>query len=112
MSLHVTPGRIVIVRLAHGWRHAAVVMVGCSDWQQGHPIACHVFDRNEPDLESLLPDLAGEWAEKRADIANKLLNTGARVHRAQGFVLVDLPEVDPNDELAVGWFFPPREGSR
>lgn len=103
MSLHVTPGRIVLVRLAHGWRHPAIVLTGCSDWAKQHAITVHVFDRGDLEPEELFPDLVGE----------NLLNTGAKVARAQGFVIVDLPEVDPNDEYAVGWFFPPRgEGSR
>lgn len=113
MSLHVTPGRIVLVRLAHGWRHPAIVLTGCSDWAKQHAITVHVFDRGDLELEELCPDLVGEWREFRADVATNLLNTGAKVARAQGFVIVDLPEVDPNDEHAVGWFFPPRgEGSR
>lgn len=105
---YVTPGRIVVVRLAHGWRHAGVVITGCADWQERHPITVHVFDRGPADLEALFPGLNHV---KRCDVATGVLNTGARVHRSQGFVIVGLPEVGtaPNDEHDVGWFFPPRQ---
>lgn len=104
----VTPGRIVVVRLSHGWRSAAVVMTGCAEWSDGHRITAHVFGEGDFDLDCVLPTLA---PEKRERVVTELLNTGARVKKPSGFVVENLPRADPNDEHSVGWFFPPREVS-
>lgn len=105
----VTPGRIVIVRLAHGWRSPAVVITGCSDWQTGHPVTVHVFGVGAPDLEGVLPTLD---EDKRDRIISDVLDRPAAVFkRAAGFVIENLPRAAPDDEHDLGWFFPPREVS-
>lgn len=112
MSSVVTPGRVVLVRLAHGWRMPGVVIVGCADWQEGHPVTVRVFSYGSRSLAAFFPGTVGEQVEKRARVIAELERVGAAVHADSGFVIVDLPEAKPDDEHEVGWFFPPREGSR
>lgn len=112
MSTIVTPGRIVLVRLKHGWRTPGIVITGCSDWAEGHRISVRCFTVHTGPLGVMPVEKLWTGGNREAfdAMAKNIESAGIDVVAPLDFVLENVPQVEANDETAVGWFFPPREG--
>ena len=107
-SLIVTPGRIVLVRLKHGWRTPGIVITGCADWQEGHRISVRCFSAHSGPLGIMPVEKlwTGGGREGFTEMVKNVEAAGIEVSAPVDFVLEDVPRASPDDETTIGWFFP------